>query len=99
MTDDRPSSTYVATSLHEVNQRLADLMPRLARANQAFADAARPLNRLAEMDSAQKRALAEGIRAAEKEWEEVTQLVRQALAMAASLGDQPSTETRDHGAG
>jgi Na+-transporting NADH:ubiquinone oxidoreductase subunit NqrF len=81
---DHPRGTSdTLASLQEAQNRLADLLPRLQSANHAFAEAARPLDKLSELDSNQKRQLALSIRAAKQEWEEVTQLIHQVLAKAA----------------
>ena len=68
------------TRLREVRSRIEDLLPRLAQANKAFADATRPLADIADLDSQHRRALAERIRATNQEWEEVTRQINEALA-------------------
>jgi alpha-beta hydrolase superfamily lysophospholipase len=81
-----PEPSETLNGLSKVNQELADLMPRFATANEAFAQAARPLDKLSELNSGQRRELVARIRAAEQECEQVTQLINQALAEVASLG-------------
>src|SRR5437667_6527947 len=82
--------------LHEILLRMELLMPKLAAANKACADAARPLQKLAEMDLAQQRAVAAQIRAAEQEWEAVTRLIDQLLAKAVAIGGHaPATANRN----
>ena len=91
MTDmNHKTSTDILTSLHEVNQRMAELMPRLADANKAFAVAAAPLERLSEMDFAHQKEVAAHLRAAQKECDELNQVIGELLAKAASLGNGSS---------
>jgi hypothetical protein len=82
MAHDQNASDGTSATLHDVNQRLECLMERLAKANKACAEAARPLAKLDDMDSAQRAASAGQIRATDREWEEVTRLINELLAQA-----------------
>jgi hypothetical protein len=77
------------TRLKHVNRQLSDLMTKLHSANEAMTEAAGPLDRLDELDSDQRKAVARQIRAAEQQWEQITQLIEQATAKASQLGRQP----------
>jgi hypothetical protein len=67
--------------LHEAHEQITLLLPRLEMANQRFADAAKPLDNLSELDSDHRLKLASNIRAANQEWEEVTRLIAGALSI------------------
>jgi hypothetical protein len=88
MSDRQPASLDSAVELHEINRQMELLMPRLAVATEACAEAAQPLEKMEELDSEQKEAVAARIRATEQEWEEVTQLLDQLLARARALGNR-----------
>ncbi len=66
--------------LHKTRARLDELLPRLEQANTAFADAAKPLASLSDLDLQQRRELTMRIRATIQEWEQVTTQINQALA-------------------
>jgi hypothetical protein len=78
-------------ALRDINQQMEQLMPRLTEANQAFFDAARPLEMQVEMDSAQREAVAAQIRAAQRQWEEITQQVAQLLTRASLLRNRSAS--------
>jgi hypothetical protein len=83
-----PASIDTSIALHDINQQMALLMPRLTQANQAFFDAARPLEMRVELDLSQREAVAAQIRAAQQQWEEITHEVAQLLARASALRNQ-----------
>jgi hypothetical protein len=85
MSDSDPASVDASIALHDINQQMELLMPKLGDANKACVDAARPLQMLAEMNSAQREAVAAQIRAAQRQWEEITQQVAQLLTRASAL--------------
>src|SRR4051794_36658661 len=74
------------TRLHEIRVQIDDLLPKLDAANQACANATKPLERLAELDLHQRQELAQRIRAAYKERDSVTELIHEALARLESVG-------------
>ena len=82
MTEYRTETSPSLTALHELNRRLAELMPRLERANKEFADAARPLHTARELNEDQKTEIGGRLRAAERELQEVTNLIKQVHAAA-----------------
>jgi hypothetical protein len=84
-------------SLNGVNQRFAELMPRLQQANLAFAEVARPLQRLSELDSAQRAEVGRRLRAAEQELEEVTRLIGQVLERVALISGHSSPSKDSNG--
>lgn len=55
--------------------QLSELIDELHQANQKFADAARPLRSLAELNSDQRKKLAEDLRAEMVCWEKITQRI------------------------
>jgi hypothetical protein len=96
MLDRYSAPTDTSVILQEILLRMELLMPKLAAANKACADAARPLQKVSEMDLARQRAVAAQIRVAEQEWEAVTRLIDQLLIKAAALGSQqPGTANRN----
>src|SRR5262249_15886108 len=80
MANNNQVSTDTIASLDEVRKQLTELVQKLAEANQECAIAGRPLDNLAQLDLAQRQDVAQRIRAAEREWETVAQLVDQVLA-------------------
>ena len=66
--------------LHRIRVRLDELLPRLEEANIAFASATKPLGRLSDLDSQQRRELAKRVRATIGQCEQVTTQINQALA-------------------
>jgi hypothetical protein len=67
--------------LRDARARIDQLLLRLGQANKAFANAARPLDNLSELDSQQRQELAARIRAANQEWEEVTNQINEAIVL------------------
>jgi hypothetical protein len=76
--NDLDGSTELAR-LRGARARINELLPRLQKANEAFAAATLPLAQLSELDSDHRQELAARIRAANREWKEVTDLIHQAL--------------------
>src|SRR4051812_45598742 len=94
MTDYRTETTSTITALHEPNRRLAELMPRLERPNEAFAEAASPLHARGIERGSEEREIGGRLRAAERELEEVTELIKQVHAAAPPDGhDATATAT------
>ena len=81
MFNNHPQQNQALKRLQEARERITLLLPRLEMANQRFADAARPLDNLAELDSEHRLRVAGSIRAANQEWEEVTRLIAVALSI------------------
>ena len=71
--------------LADANRRLAELMPRIRSANEAFSEAAQPLIEQPELDSNEKKLVALKLRAAERECEDVAQLTTCELENVAQL--------------
>ena len=63
---------------------LDELLPKLGEVNRAFADVTKPLATVSDLDLEHRRELAARIRAANREWEVVTDQIKHALA---SLND------------
>ena len=82
MNDYRTASSPTLIAIHQLNRRLAELMRRLGDATKAFSEAARPLQTLSELDDDQKAHIGRRLRAAEKELEDVTELIKQVRASA-----------------
>ncbi len=61
------------------SKRLGELIEQLHDANRAISEAARPLEHLDQLDSEQRKRLAEQMRAALEPWELVTREISQAL--------------------
>ena len=75
-----PPENDTLVRLHKAQEQIALLLPRLNRANRAYAEAARPLVFISDLDFDHRRQLAARIRAANQEWEDVTKLIREALS-------------------
>jgi hypothetical protein len=75
-----PPESDTLVRLHKTQEQVALLLPRLDRANKAYAEAARPLVSISDLDFDHRRQLAARIRAANQEWEDVTKLIREALS-------------------
>ena len=75
-----PPHSDTLVRLHKTHEQIALLLPRLDRANKAFAEAARPFVSISDLDFDHRRQLARRIRAANQEWEDVTKLIREALS-------------------
>jgi hypothetical protein len=75
-----PPRSDTLLRLQKTQEQIALLLPRLVRANKAYAEAARPLVSIADLDFDHRRQLAGRIRAANQEWEDATKLIHEALA-------------------
>ena len=65
--------------MSEQLKQLQDLQAQLHEVNQEFARAARPLYRLTDLNKDQRRVIGAQLRAAQAQWELVTQQISQAL--------------------
>ncbi len=61
------------------SKKLGELIERLHDANRAISEAARPLDRVDQLDSERRKRLAEQMRAVLEPWELVTKEISQAL--------------------
>ena len=86
---------FIVSALAKWGQtsRITLLLPRLEMANRRFADAARPLDNLAELDSEHRLRVAGSIRTANQEWEEVTRLIAVALSIITDGGGSSKSRT------
>ena len=75
------NGSEVLGRLQEAGARIDELLPRLEQANKAFANVTRPLDNISELDSQQRQKLAGRIRAANQEWEQVTNQINEALVL------------------
>ena len=67
--------------LRDARKRLDELLPKLGQVNSAFADVTKPVATVSDLDLEHRRELAARIRAANWEWEEVTDQIKDALAL------------------
>jgi hypothetical protein len=88
MQDDPPE--FVLICLSCVLEKLEILLPQLHRANEKCAEASRPLANLAELTSQQKKTVADNIRAANQEVDEVFVDIEQALTSLEQIGQPRS---------
>lgn len=77
----------VVGSLHDVHERIAQLIPKLEEADRECANAARDLAKLGEMSLEQQRQLRERIRAANRERDAVAQRIDEAMSQLAHVGE------------
>ena len=74
------NGSEILVRLHEARAQLAELLPKLAQVNEAFVNVTRPLATISDLDLEHRQKLATRIRAANREWEEVTNRINDALA-------------------
>ena len=95
MSFDHQISKDVVASLHDVHERIAQLIPILEEADRECADAARDLEKLGEMDLEQQRGVGERIRAANKQRDAITQRIDEALLPLSHVGEQGAAGEAD----
>lgn len=80
--------------MSEQLKQLQELLAQLHEVNQEFARAARPLDRMTDLNEEQQKAVRAPLLAAWARWESVTQRISQALEIASARGVSPQDTSK-----
>ena len=93
MKDSNVSTPDVIVTVHDAQEKLTDLIPRLDEANRECAEVVRLLDDLSNLDLQQRQNLAQRIRRAYENRDAVTELVDKALASLLRIGAPVQQQT------